>query len=101
MIDRGSKGKIWALADLSVAMYTVKIKQYIGLQQSLLPPLLPKPIWWVFRTIIWRVSWTYMRTNLLTKILAGSISRLLLLVHTVPVPGPKYTSINRVYMGNF
>ena len=31
-----------------------------------------------FRTIIWRVYWTYVRLKLLAKILAGSISRLLL-----------------------
>ena len=31
-----------------------------------------------FRTIIWRVYWTYVRLKLLANILAGSISRLLL-----------------------
>ena len=44
-----------------------------------------------FRTKIWRVSWTYLRKKLLANILAGSISRSLLPVYTVPVPSPRFS----------
>ena len=43
-----------------------------------------------YRTLIWRVHWTYAGQKLLASILAGSISRLLLPVHTEPVSSARY-----------
>ena len=61
---------------------------------SPLSSLLAKRITWVsVLYITWRVSWAYVRWKPLANILATSISRLLLPVHTVPVS----STINQAY----